>query len=254
MRKIGLYITFALALLPSLCFAQGHFYTTKERLQDYGSKITKVVLPGNIVLDRLLQQGVSELWQVTPYEFCTEQEYEALKSKPQYFFLRMVTLQDSGKKDSGVVCLSLSKGGGKNRESRDAAAHFLNVPVMSSAAMVTALDEACFPAYLSIVQQYIIDGAESERIANVGLLSYSGKILKSRHFNISFDERESIAMLQNSTLGGAVAVVVQPSDASSESYYYHYVIGTEDKALYFYSRKKNAPEFTPFELKLLKKE
>lgn len=253
MRNIKLYLAAIVVLLPVLCAGQGKFYTAKERFQNYENKITKVVLPGNVVLDKIIQQEVSSLWQVTPYEFCTDAEYEELKKNPRYFFLRLVTLLDSGNRDSGVVCLSLSKGGSGNRQSRDAAAEFIKLPVASSVSRLTPLETACFPAYISIVQQYIRDAAESERIANVGLKSYAFRIRKAKDMKVAFEPLESLQLLQECAPNGAVALVIAPQDAGSKSYYYHMIIGTMDMSLYYFARKKNAPRFTSLEKDLLKK-
>lgn len=250
--RVKVFLTIMLVLLPVLGLGQGRFYTAKERFQNYESKITKVVLPGNVVLDKIIQQEISSQWQVTPYEFCTEAEYEGLKKNPRYFFLRLVTMLDSGNNDSGVVCLSLSKGGGNNRQSRDAAAEFIKLPVASSVSRITPLETACFPAYISIVQQYIRDAAESERVANVGLKSYAFRIRKAKGMEVSFESGESLKLLQECTPNGAVALVIAPLDAGRKSYYYHMVIGTMDMSLYYFAKKKNAPEFTSFEKSLMK--
>lgn len=254
MRKFKIYFSLLLVLLPVFCPGQGKFYTTKERLQNYGNLTTKVVLPGNLVLNEILQREVSAMWQITPYEFCTESEYESIKNDPHCFFLRMVTLQDSRAGDSGVVCLSLSKGGGTNRQSRDTAIHLIDLPVVSSPSMVSVFEETCFPAYIAIVQQFIVDAAESERVANMGLAAYTTSIRKARRFNIGFTAQESLRMLQMAEPDGAIAIVIGPPDANEKSWYYHMLIGTSDMKLYYYSRKKNSPSFTHMELKYLRQE
>ncbi len=254
MRTFKVYFSVLLVLLPLLCVGQGKFYTTRERLQNYANLTTKVVLPGNLVLDEILLREVSAMWQITPYEFCTEPEYEALKSDPHYFFLRLVMLQDHKAGDSGVVCLSLSKGGGTNVQSRDTAIHLIDLPVASSASVISVLEETCFPAYIAIVQQFIVDAAESERVASMGLAAYSTAIRKARRFNIGFSDGESLRMLQMAEPDGAVAIVIGPPDANEKSWHYHMLIGTSDMKLYYYARKRNSPSFTQMELNYLRQE
>lgn len=250
MRKILLTLVFV--LLPAICFGQGRVYTKKARLADYASQKTRIVLTGNTVIDGILQREVPALWRINPYEFCTEKEYEQSKGKSGYYFLRVVS--KSEREDiPGVVCLYLQKGGSTNKESKNAAIDIVQVPVASDPRFISALEIACFPAFIDIVQQYVVEAAASSFVAAAGLSAYPPRPALDKYEvkRIVADPEKAVGMLENYEVQGAVAVIVGPLEQNKDAVYYHMVIGTDNHRLYSYNSWKGASDFTASERKML---
>jgi hypothetical protein len=57
------------------------------KISDFPQKVTKVVLHGNEFYDAILKEEIALRWRVSPYEFCTMEEFEALKTDSRYYFL-----------------------------------------------------------------------------------------------------------------------------------------------------------------------
>ena len=82
MRKT---ITFIISLLlPLLAGAQAQINTKKVKISDFTQKVTKVVLNGNEFFDITFQEEVTARWRISPYEFCTLEEFEQLKNDENY--------------------------------------------------------------------------------------------------------------------------------------------------------------------------
>ena len=91
MKRLTLIIL-ALAAICSFtgtdAAAQAKFTTRKEKLSDLMYKTTKVVLTGNELLDESFKEEVIRRWRITPYEFCTFDEFiwcEVLSSRQDNF-------------------------------------------------------------------------------------------------------------------------------------------------------------------------
>ena len=82
MKNIAKHIFILLAFL--LCtleaFPQGKVYTRKAKLEDFPISTTKVVIDGNSFLGIALREEIALRWRISPYEHCTPQEYEQLKT------------------------------------------------------------------------------------------------------------------------------------------------------------------------------
>ena len=102
MRKY--FLTLLLALLPAALWAQGTIYTKSARLADFPQKTTKIVLSGQQLLDEVLKEEITSRWRISPYEFCTEDEFDALKGVYRYYFLHF-------EYDDEFTWMNLYKGG-----------------------------------------------------------------------------------------------------------------------------------------------
>ena len=83
---------------PLMAGAQAQITTKKVKISDFTQKVTKVVLSGNELIDIALQDEVTARWRISPYEFCTLEEFDRIKTNGDYYFL-LVT-RDRFKKDS----------------------------------------------------------------------------------------------------------------------------------------------------------
>ena len=83
MRRFFISLLVAL-VLPLVAGAQAQINTKKVKISDFTEKITKVVLSGNSFFDSYFQEEISSRWRVSPYEFCTLEEFETLKTDDNY--------------------------------------------------------------------------------------------------------------------------------------------------------------------------
>lgn len=111
MRK-RVYLTVVLALVAVVsAAAQATITTKKYKISDFTAKTLKVVLPGNDWLDAQLRDEVQHRWMLSPYEFCTVEEFETLRTGDQYYFLLLVSGQFRREKAPGIDFLTVLKGG-----------------------------------------------------------------------------------------------------------------------------------------------
>ena len=82
MKRVLIFIT--AALLPLLANAQAQINTKKIQIADFQQKITKVVLTGNEFYDLALRDEIASGWRLSAYEFCTMEEFDALKNSEKY--------------------------------------------------------------------------------------------------------------------------------------------------------------------------
>ena len=93
MKKIILLI--ASVLLPVLVSAQAQINTKKVKIEDFTEKTTKVVLTGNLFFDQVFKEEIRNRWRISPYEFCSLEEFGKLKTDGNYYFLMIVKGQIS---------------------------------------------------------------------------------------------------------------------------------------------------------------
>ena len=105
MKKI--IILFAIILLPVMAGAQAQITTKKVKIGDFTQKVTKVVLNGNPFYDTSLKEEVAARWRVSPYEFCTLEEFDNLRGNDNYYFLMLIQGQFRKETAPGLQFLSL---------------------------------------------------------------------------------------------------------------------------------------------------
>ena len=88
-----LLIIIAALIMPLIAGAQAQINTKKMKIGDFTEKVTKVVLTGRGFYDAALKNEVAANWRVSPYEFCTLEEFEKLKYYDDYYFLITVSGQ-----------------------------------------------------------------------------------------------------------------------------------------------------------------
>ena len=106
-----LIMALALLAVPFTSGAQAQLTTRKVKIEDFSEKVTKIVLSGNIFYDSTLKEAVKAGWTISPYEFCTMDEFESLKTDVDYYFLIKVKGQFRKESAPGIEFLSLLKGG-----------------------------------------------------------------------------------------------------------------------------------------------
>ena len=97
-------------MLPLLSWGQAQINTKKMKINDFTQKVTKVVLSGNEFMDSALQNEVAAIWRVSPYEFCTHEEFTSLMTSDEYYFLLITYGQFKKESKASIQFLSLLKG------------------------------------------------------------------------------------------------------------------------------------------------
>ena len=87
LRHLFLTLFLLAATLPA--HGQGKMYTRKLRLADFPTKTTKMVLAGKSFLELALREGIAVHWRISPYEFCSPEDYRRLSSSSSYYFLSL---------------------------------------------------------------------------------------------------------------------------------------------------------------------
>ncbi len=259
MKRI-LSIIIAIAL-PVIMSAQAQITTKKFKLQDFTTKTTKVVIPADDFYGTCLKEAVSSTWRVSPYEFCTPEEFEKMKNSEDYYFL--ITVSGQFKKESapGINLLTLCKGGTKTG-SIDDMLEIVTIPVCAINSP-TGREVAFLPALLDIVQNQAIASTEREFDAYTGLQFYSGNIGKSKGSAVYFavedlaDEMkvdgaeamfdsnseimdaDDVDEAMTSKVSNTVAsYTVVPADAQVGSFCYKMLIDCESHQLYYFRKHK----------------
>lgn len=250
-------------LLPVLAWGQAQINTKKVKLGDFTQKVTKVVLSGNEFMDSALKDEVTARWRISPYEFCTLEEFDGLKSSGDYYFL--IITNGQFRKDSGptIQFLTLVKGGEGAEKGIDGMLEVVSLPI-AAAQFPSGREIVFLPAFLDIVQGYTLDAMEKDSNAYGGLGNYSGNIMHSDDMHIvlsrddlaipyesledgsiSLDEDISIAdveevdalMLENAE-NTIVSYVVAPFEPQPGAFCYKMLIDTQKHKLYYYKRHR----------------
>lgn len=248
------------AFAPAEAGAQAKLATKKMKIGDFTARTTKVVLKGNDLTDSALREEVTARWRISPFEFCTVDEFNTLKQNPQYYFL-MTESNESGK-FHGLVTLTLFKGGlASSDDPSKVSVDILRVPLCSSI-YPDGREMVFMPALLDIMQDYVQKAIQHDSDAYRGLELYSGNVRKSGHKDIFFSEddvvQENVRLKLNSVLArdGMVmdedadglfmdgrqnslfAYTVAPSEPKNGDWSHQLLIDAESHQLYYYSRHK----------------
>lgn len=249
-------------LLPILMCAQAQIDTKKMKISDFTQKITKVVLTGNQFHDACLESEVSTKWHVSPYEFCTLDEFNQLKSDENYYFLLTTTGQFRKETEPGLTFLTLVKGGKDSVKGIDQMLEIVAFPY-ASAENPSGREIVFLPSFLDIIQNYALDSMEKDLNAYTGLANYTLNITKSGSMklvfsesdlsqeitpevkNLCFDadvlvlpEEEADEYLTKENDNTLVSYVAAPSSAKAGSYCYKMLIDPQTNKLYYFRKHK----------------
>lgn len=252
-------------LLPVFAWGQAQINTKKVKLGDFTQKITKVVLTGNDFIDHALKDEITLRWRISPYEFCTLNEFNDLKTSEDYYFLMTTSGQFKKESSPSIQFLTLVKGGAKAAEGIDSMLEVVSLPI-ASAQFPTGREMTFLPAFLNIIQTFTLDAMEKDANAYGGLRNYSINIKRSDDHKIVFssddlafslesiegntfgkdimfaDEAEVNQMLKDSAASTIVSYVVAPFDPQPGAFCYKMLIDTRTHTLYYYKRHKISEE------------
>jgi hypothetical protein len=107
-RIIALLITVSFCCIA---WGQAQINTKSVKISDFTQKTTKIVLTGNDFFDASLKDEVAAVWHISPYEFCTVEEFKTLKTDERFYFLLTTKGKFKNEKEAGLQFFTLVKGG-----------------------------------------------------------------------------------------------------------------------------------------------
>ena len=265
MRKV--FIMLAVALLPLMAGAQAQINTKKVKISDFTEKITKVVLTGNDFYDIALQDEVKARWRVSPYEFCTWDEFQKDRNSSDFYFLLTTSSQFKKESEPGLDLLSLVKGG--TGATINSMLEVVFIP-FAPAEDPSGREMVFLPAFLDIIQKHALMSMEKDTDGYIGLSNNSMNIAKAKNMEFVFSEDDLSSeitrefrdlnfdsdmvitdedsaddyMLENAP-NTLVSYVVAPTDAQPGSFCYKMLINSETHELYYFRRHKITKKFGP---------
>lgn len=249
-------------MLPMLAGAQAQINTKKVKIGDFTEKITKVVLNGNSFYDLSLKDEIASRWRISPYEFCTLEEFETLKGNESYYFLLTAEGQFRKETAPGLRFLSLVKGGKGSEKGIDGMLEVVSIP-FASAEYPSGRELVFLPALLDIMQSFVLEAMENDIDAYGGLANQTSNITKSGDMKIVFceddlcdsvtdefihanfddnmlvaDEDEADQQMIDNAAETLVSYVVAPSEPVNGSYCYKMLIDASTHKLFYYKRHR----------------
>lgn len=275
MRKFILF-TFAI-ILSFTAFGQAQIDTKKVKIADFTQKITKVVLTGNMLHDAKLKIEVAARWSISPYEFCTLEEFDGLKSDSNYYFLLTAAGQFKKEKEPGIVFMTLVKGGAGAANGIGGMLEVISFPFASSE-NPSGREYVFLPVILDIIQSHTAKSMENDIDGYVGLPNYTMNISKSGSMTLVFsnsdlsaeitpeikntcfnetvlvlDEEDADEYLSPDRQNTLVSYVVTPTDVKPGSFCYKMLFDANGSTLYYFRKhkinKKTGPGFLAEDIK-----
>lgn len=261
-----LIILFTALIMPLMAGAQAQITTKKVKIEDFTQKVTKVVLSGNPFYETSFKDEIAARWRISPYEFCTLEEFESLKGNDSYYFLILTQGQFRKETAPGLQFISLVKGGEGADKGIGNMLEVVSLP-FASAEYPSGRELIFIPAFLDIIQNHTLEAMENDFNAYGGLSNTAQKLDKAGNMTIVIseddlnslvtetmpaealekdmiitDEDEADSYMLDNVAGTLVSYVVAPSEPVKGSYCYKMLIDAQTHELYYYRRHKISPK------------
>lgn len=268
-KTLVITILMVIVSIPTFAQKQINITTRKDRVSDFKSKTTKVVLSGNAMSDEFLKGSMASLWRISPYEFCTKEEFESLKTNDSYYFLMNISGQAKKESEPGITFLTLVKGG---KEASNGIQDMLEVVTMPycSAKFPSGREITFLPAILETIQDFTQKMLNGELKAYTNPTYYNNDLPKSKYKVIVFsqddlnsevtdpmiektfkkdmivvDEDAADEEFSNGGTQSVVSYIVCPSDAEEGSYCYKMLFDSNTHELFYYRKHKITSKVGP---------
>lgn len=245
MKKILILLVAALSI-PAVMAAQAQITTKKVKIEDFTEKVTKVVLSGNMFYDSTLKEAVREHWTISPYEFCSIEDFQEMKTDADYYFLIKVKGQFRKESGPGIEFLSLLKGGPEAEKGLDKMLELITFPY-AAVDSPSGRETVFLPLMLNIVQQHVLSSIATDIVAYSPLIAYSNNIGKIKGKQVIMAEEDlSADVLQLEDVYLKAPIVVTDMDTADE-----YVAGNVADAVVSYTVCPEDPQPGAFCYKML---
>lgn len=261
MKKLIILIT--ALIMPLMAGAQAQITTKKVKIEDFTQKVTKVVLNGNPFYDTSFKDEVAARWRISPYEFCTLEEFEGLKGNDSYYFLILTQGQFRKETAPGLQFISLVKGGQGAEKGIGDMLEVVSLP-FASAEYPSGRELIFLPAFLDIIQSHTLEAMENDFNAYGGLSNTAQKLGKAGNMDIVIseddlnslvskemtdsegmtvtDEDDADSYMLDEVSGTLVSYVVASSEPVKGSFCYKMLIDAQTHELYYYRKHKISPK------------
>ena len=256
-------------LFPIIAGAQAQITTKKIKIADFPEKITKIVLTGNDFYDLALRDEIAAGWTLSPYEFCTLEEFNSLKYNDEYYFL--ITADGKFKKENepGLTFLTLIKGGKGASEGINKMLEVVSLPI-ASAENPSGREFVFMPAFIDIIQDYTIAAMNNDINGYTGLISSTEDLKGTQNMEFVFaecdlaadvdrpfrdlnfdsdmllsDEDEVDSIMEKGTSNNIVSLIIVPDETPNGSYCYKMLIHPESHKLYYFRKHKISKKYGP---------
>lgn len=267
MKRILILMT--AMLFPIIAGAQAQITTKKIKIADFPEKITKIVLTGNDFYDLALRDEIAAGWTLSPYEFCTLEEFNSLKYNDEYYFL--ITADGKFKKENepGLTFLTLIKGGKGASEGINKMLEVVSLPI-ASAENPSGREFVFMPAFIDIIQDYTIAAMNNDINGYTGLISSTEDLKGTQNMEFVFaecdlaadvdrpfrdlnfdsdmllsDEDEVDSIMEKGTSNKIVSLIIVPDETPNGSYCYKMLIHPESHKLYYFRKHKISKKYGP---------
>ena len=262
MRRFIQILALAIAglLLTTDALGQAQITTRREKLKDFTSKTTKVVLTGDEFLDEAVKESVAATWTVSPYEFCSNEEFQNLKGNADFYFLMVIKGQFRRESEPGIDMLTLVKGGEGADKSINDMFEVVSFPLRSTEDP-SGREFVLLPAFLKIIQEHTTSLTDTEMKAYSNIGAKDSKRLRIKRIFfwaedfapqvdeqtkrsldedilIKEDEDEVDEIFSEGTFNTVVSYVVGPSEPVNGSICYKMLIGSDNHELYYFKKHK----------------
>ena len=224
-------ICLAAGLACMVAAAQAKIETKKFKIADFQDCITKVVLTGNDMKDSFLRKEVVDHWNISPFEFCTAEEFETLKTKDNNYFLMYVDGQYGHEMDAGIEFLTLVKGGPEAAEGISAMTEVKAIEKELTNFVGLNLYNRNLSAS-GIKRIYMAEQDLSFRVSPADKAKYIDEDI------ILCDEDDADEVFEKGTYHTLVSFVVAPKEPTSGSVCHKMLIGADDHRLYYVAKHK----------------
>ena len=279
--NIGIFAAaIAVILAPTGLFGQAQITTRREKIKDFTSKTTKVVMSGDEILDEALREAVTTSWSLSPYEFCSKDEFNALKTNAGHYFLLVVKGQEKKEYEPGIDLLTLVKGGPEAAKGINEMLEVVSFP-LRSAQLPSGRELAVLPAIIKVMQDLTKTMTSSEMKAYSSLNSYNKNLGKIKNRQLYIPAEDIAPQVDGKTLGkldqdifitdedevddilargaynAVVSFVVAPADPVDGSVCYKMLFTADTQELLYFQKhrigSRRGRGFLPDDLKEIKK-
>lgn len=260
-------ILFTAVLFPLLACAQAQINTKKIKIADFQEKVTKVVLTGNDFYDLALCDEIASWWRLSPYEFCTVEEFNELKNNENYYFLITADSRFKKENEPGLTFLTLVKGGKGADQGISKMLEVISLPI-ASASNPSGREFTFMPAFLDIIQDYTEAAMNNDFNGYAGLCGNTENFRKDPNLQIMFAESDLSANIDRAfkdlnfdsdmsvidvddadsrmeagTPNVVVSYVVAPDNPVAGSYCYKMLINPESHKLYYFRKHRISKKY-----------
>jgi len=230
-RLMKMIFAAAVLLLAATTLTRGQakVYTKKMLLEDFPTRTVKVVLGGDSPIEMTLKNEIASRWRISPYEFCSLEEYERLKTDNTLYFLRLATSE-------GIAFLDLSKGGIEdNANRRLRPVQVVRIPIASTGDL-TGEEIIYMGGFVDVLQKFTEESIISDRMGYAGLINYNLKKLNGK--NVYANPDEALEKYQESEMNALISINISPVEYTLKTKSYHMLISADTHEMYYYNEVK----------------